>query len=92
MTNKQKLNRIIGVTDWSRDHLADLLDVSNATLGRWLKGRGKMQEKFEKQIDNMFEKIVKPLDCEIDRLSDQVEEEILKTRIKSLKDDDCCEV
>ena len=89
MTSKQKLSRILGVTGWSRDHLADLLGVNNATLTRWTKGRGKMREVAQGKIDMIYDGAVKPLECEMDRLADEVEKKILKGQIKDLEKDDC---
>jgi len=37
----------------------------------------------------MYDKIVEPLLCEIDRLSDVVEKRILKEQIEDLKKNDC---
>lgn len=89
MKPKQKITRILGITGWSKDHLADLLDISNMTLGRWLKGRSIPYADSQAHIDAMYDGIVKPLECEIDRLADGVEKKILKAKILKLDDDNC---
>lgn len=89
MKPKQKLSRILGITGWSRDHVADLLEVSNMTLNRWLKGRSEPQPHLMERIDGMYNGIVAPLECEIDRLRDEVEKKILKSMIINLDEDNC---
>lgn len=89
MKPKHKLDRIMGVTGWTRDHMADLLGVSNMAFRMWLNGRSQPHEASVRKIDAMYEGIVKPLECEIDRLSDAVEKKILKDKIKDLDTDNC---
>ncbi len=72
MKPKLKISRILGVTGWTRDHLADLLGVSNLTVSAWVRGRTLPHSGHMGKIDAMYDGIVKPLECEIDRLSDEV--------------------
>lgn len=89
MGYRQKLNRIIGVTGWSRDHLADLLGVSNMSLMRWLKREPKLQKEHAAKVDQIYDGTVKVLACEIDRLADEVEKKMLSAQMKDLDKDNC---
>ena len=90
MNHKQKLNRILGITGWSQDKLADLMMVSNGALRRWLKGREVRQEVNITRINWLYDELVIPFLCDIEQKADDVEKTLLKTRIKSLADDNVC--
>ena len=89
MTYKEKFDRVMGVTGWNRGQMARLLGVNYFTVRRWMKSRVKPRSAYAERIDMMYEGIVVPLLCEIDRLSDVVEKKILQEQIRGLKDDDC---
>ena len=89
MTYKEKFDRVMGVTGWNRGEMARLLGANYFTVARWMKRKFKPTNAYASKIDLMYEGIVKPLECEIDRLSDEVEKKILKMHIEDLKKDDC---
>ena len=89
MTYKQKVDRVMGVTGWSKGHLARLLGVSYFTVRHWTKTKARPRDAYIGKIDLIYDEIVKPLECEIDRLSDEVEKKILHEQIEDLKKDDC---
>ncbi|MCL1839476.1 hypothetical protein FWF89_00525 [Candidatus Saccharibacteria bacterium] len=89
MTYKEKFDRVMGVSGWNRGKIARLLGVNYFTVRRWTKTKAKPRSAYAEKIDLMYDGIVKPLECEIDRLSDIVEKRILKEQIKDLKKDDC---
>ena len=90
MSPKHKLNRILGVTGWSQDKLADLMMVSNSALRCWLKGNDVRQAANTARINWLYEELVAPFLCDIEQKSDDVEKYLLKARIKSLSDDNTC--
>jgi transcriptional regulator with XRE-family HTH domain len=83
MNYKQKLKRIMEITGWTQDHLADLLDVSNSGFRKWFK-RSLPRAESSATIDELYEKIVVPVECEIRRLAGETEKEILRRKIKSI--------
>jgi transcriptional regulator with XRE-family HTH domain len=87
---KQKLLRILGISGWSRDKLADLLQVSNNSLNSWVRGTATPHTTHCGKIDEIYNELVTPLFCEIETLADQVEKRLLKDRIKHLPDDNLC--
>ena len=89
MTYKEKFDRVMGVTGWNRGQMARLLGVNYFTVRRWATTKTKPRSAYAEKIDLMYEGIVQPLVCEIDRLSDAVEKKILKGQIEDLKKDDC---
>ena len=90
MNYKQKLARIIGITGWSRDRLADMLDVSNGTLNRWIKGRAIKQAGRADKIDFLYKELVLPFECEIEMRANAAEKKLLKARIGRLSDGAVC--
>jgi transcriptional regulator with XRE-family HTH domain len=86
MNTKQKLIRLLGVTGWSQDKLADLLQVSNNTLSAWVKGKSEPHARHVAVIDKIFADLSAILP-EIDRVADQIEKDLLQTRIQHLPDD-----
>jgi len=89
MTYNEKLSRVMGVAGWNRGQMARLLGANYFTIGRWMKRKFVPSDAYASKINLMYEGIVKPLECEIDRLSDIVEKKILKEQIEDLKKDDC---
>ena len=89
MTYKEKFDRVMGVTGWNRGHMARLLGANYFTIARWMRRKFAPTDAYASKIDMMYDGIVKPLECEIDRLSDAVEKRILKEQIEDLKKDDC---
>ena len=89
MTYKEKFDRVMGVTGWNRGQMARLLGANYFTIVRWMRHRFDPTNAYASKIDLMYDGIVKPLECEIDRLSDEVEKKILKDKIEDLKADDC---
>jgi transcriptional regulator with XRE-family HTH domain len=87
---KQKLVRILGISGWSRDKLADLLRVSNNSLNSWARGKSAPHTTHAAKIDSIYADLVEPLLCEIETIADQVEKRLLKDRIKRLPDDNIC--
>jgi transcriptional regulator with XRE-family HTH domain len=83
---KQKLQRILEITGWTREHLADLLYVSDRGLGKWLKRRSMPNEENAQVIDELYDAIVVPLECQIAEVRDGAEQRILKKRIADLGD------
>jgi transcriptional regulator with XRE-family HTH domain len=95
MTNispKQKLNRILGISNWSRDKLADLLQVSNNSLNSWLRGDSQPHATHSAKISEIYKALVEPLLCEIETIADKVEKSLLAARIKNLPADNICKV
>jgi transcriptional regulator with XRE-family HTH domain len=86
MNTKQKLTRLLGVTGWSQDKLADLLQVSNNTLSAWVKGKAEPHARHTALIDKIFADLSVILPA-IDRVADEVEKDLLQTRIHHLPDD-----
>jgi transcriptional regulator with XRE-family HTH domain len=91
-STKQKLTRILGISNWSRDKLADLLQVSNNSLNSWLSGTSQPHATHTANIDQIYAELVAPLLCEIETLADKVEKSLLKDRINHLPDDNVCKV
>jgi len=90
MKYNKKLEQILAFTGWSRDHFADLLDVSNNSFNSWINGHSEPRDKNKTTIDNIYDKIVVPYVCELEQKADEVEKEILKQKIKNLPDDNIC--
>jgi transcriptional regulator with XRE-family HTH domain len=90
MNHKHKLGRILGITGWSRDRLADMLDVSNGALGRWLRGRRIKHQHNADDIDYLYTEIVEPLLCQIEPRATSAEKHLLKARIARMKDNRHC--
>jgi transcriptional regulator with XRE-family HTH domain len=90
LTYKRKLARILGISDWSRDKLADLLEISNNTLDGWLNGRSEPKPTHAGKIDRVYDELVLPLLCEIEQIADKVEKRLLSERIKHLPDNNIC--
>ena len=84
LTPKQQLIRIVGVTGWSRDHLADLLGISNFSMSRYLSGLRKPTPEVVEKISYLYAAIIIPLDCDILRLRNTAEKHLLSTRIRNL--------
>jgi transcriptional regulator with XRE-family HTH domain len=92
VSSKQKLIRILGISGWSRDKLADLLEVSNNSLNAWVRGNSTPHTTHAGKIDEIYAALVTPLLCEIEALADKVEKRLLKERIKHLPDDNTCKI
>ena len=90
MNQKQKLNRILGITGWSRDRLADMLDISNGTLNRWCKGKKIKHDRHVAHIDWLYSELVEPLECEIERRANQAEKRLLEARANRIPDSASC--
>ena len=90
MNQKQKLTRILGLTNWSRDRLADMLDISNGTLKRWLKGKTIKHPRYIAHIDWLYSEIVEPLECEIESRAITAEQRLLKSRLDRLDNNRIC--
>ena len=90
MNHKQKLTRILGLTGWGQERLAYLMMINRGTMSRWLKGKPVRQEANITKIDWLYTELVEPFVCEIEERSDKVEKQLLKSRIKSLADDNVC--
>ncbi|MCL2038665.1 hypothetical protein FWG86_02065 [Candidatus Saccharibacteria bacterium] len=87
---KHKLSRILQITNWSHDRLADMLDISNGTLRRWLKGRTIKHPKYIAHIDWLYSDIVEPLECEILTRSNRAEKRLLQSRASRIPDPTSC--
>ena len=57
-TDKEKLKKILEVTECSRSELARLLEVRYKTIYRWLDKEVKPQERQSRDIDQLFKKYV----------------------------------
>jgi predicted transcriptional regulator len=90
LTYKQQLSRILGVTGWSRDHLSDLLGISNFALSRYLKNRRIPASELAERIVWLYKSIVVPVDCEITKLKNTAETTILTRHIETLKTGGVC--
>ena len=82
---KQQLSRLLGVTGWSRDHLADLLNISNFSFNRYLSGLRKPAPELAEKITYLYTAIIAPLECDILRLRNTAEKHLLTTRLQSLR-------
>jgi transcriptional regulator with XRE-family HTH domain len=92
INHKQKLLRLLGTTNWSRHHLADLLGISTFSLSRYLRGMRSPKPAHLQKIDFLYAAIIEPLECEIESLKNKAEKDILKSRMKDLsKQSDICE-
>jgi transcriptional regulator with XRE-family HTH domain len=89
---KQKLIRILGVSGWSRDKLADLLGVSNNSLGAWVRGGSAPHAGHAGRVDGVYEELVGSLICKIEARADKVEKRLLSERIEHLPDNNACGV
>ena len=82
---KQQIKRILELTSWSRDYLADMLEISNFSLGRYLSGLRKPPEAVVEKTTFLYTEIVVPLECEITRLKNTAEQKLLADRLRTLK-------
>ncbi|MCL2085558.1 helix-turn-helix transcriptional regulator [Candidatus Saccharibacteria bacterium] len=73
-----KIQRILALSDWTQDHMADLLGVSNITMSWWARGRRTPKERYITRIDFMYEGIVVPHEAGLRESADRVEREILE--------------
>jgi transcriptional regulator with XRE-family HTH domain len=87
-----KLIQVLAFANWTQDHLADLLNVSNNTLNGWVNGRTEPRSAHAELIDEIWGEIVEPYVCELETRADEIEKRLLKERIKHLPDDDVCKV
>ncbi|MCL2038770.1 hypothetical protein FWG86_02640 [Candidatus Saccharibacteria bacterium] len=90
MTESNKVNRILGVSGWSRDRLAGVLGTNGRTLRRWAKGSKVRSEVMAGRIDWVYGELVEPLECEILRRAAVVEKEMLKRRLAGLPKGEVC--
>jgi len=92
MKYSKKLVQVLAFTGWSQDHLADLLGVSNNTFNSWVNGNSLPHQRNAGLIDEIYDKIVAPYICELERKADEVEKEILRQKIVDLPKDNVCPV
>ena len=90
MNYKEKIKKILVFSGWTKDHLADLVEVANGTLGSWAKGDTEPKNEHAVLIDTIFDKLVEPYLCELEKRSDAIEKTILQAKIKHLPDDNIC--
>jgi Helix-turn-helix. len=90
MKYSKKLNQILAFTGWTRDKLADLIDVANGTLGSWVNGKTSPKGGHAELVDDIYDKIVAPYICELEAKADAVEKEILKQKIQDLPSNNIC--
>ena len=90
MTPKQKLNRIMGVTGWTRKKMARLAGASEKSVWLWSKGRPVGQAVHAERIDWSYKEIVEPFVCEIEKRADEAEKKMLQREIKGLADNNIC--
>ncbi|GHU81532.1 hypothetical protein FACS1894191_8480 [Clostridia bacterium] len=86
---KQQLTRLLGITNWSRHHLADLLEITTFSFNRYLSGHRKPKPETQEKIDTLYNKIIPPLECEIETLRNKAEKSLLSSRIKTLSTPTC---
>ena len=89
-TPKQKLNRIMGTTGWTRKKMARLVGASERSVWMWSKGRPIGQVVHTERLDWLYVEIIKPFICDIEKRADVAEKKILQREIKSLADDNVC--
>jgi transcriptional regulator with XRE-family HTH domain len=92
MREKQKLKRILGVSGWTHDKLADLMGVNNSTFSSWVRGESKAREAHVEKINWIYGELVEPLVCEIERRSDLVEKRLLEERVRGVAEDNVCKI
>jgi hypothetical protein len=78
-----KINKILAFSGWTRDRLADLLQVSNFTMGRWLRG-GKPKVESAEIIDELYGLLVEPFVADLEVRADKIEKKLLQKRIARL--------
>ena len=89
-TTKQKLNRIMGVTGWTRKKMARLVGASERSVWLWSKGRPIGQVVHMERIDWLYAEIVEPFICDIEKRADVAEKKMLQREIKGLADNNIC--
>jgi DNA-binding XRE family transcriptional regulator len=72
------ISRILGITGWTQDHLADLLDVSTPTMNSWANGKSEPKGAHAEKLYKVFDEIVKPLQCQTEQIADRVEKKLLQ--------------
>lgn len=82
---KQQITRLLGVTGWTRHHLADLLGVTTFSLSRYASGLRKPSGDAIIKLGYLFSTVVAPLECEITRLRNSAEKSLLTARISDLR-------
>ena len=90
MSYKDKISKILAFSGWTKGHLADLVNVTNNTIGSWSHGYTEPKDEHAVLIDTIFEKLVKPFLCDLEKRSDAIEKTILETKIKDLPKDNLC--
>lgn len=90
MTTKHKINRILGVTNWSKGKLANLIGASNGSVWLWSKGKQQPKDQTLQKIDWLYKELVEPFICEIETRAEAAEEKLLKAKIKDLSSDNIC--
>jgi transcriptional regulator with XRE-family HTH domain len=85
-----KLVQVLAFTNWTQDHLADLLNVSNNTLNAWVNGRSEPHSAHAELVDKIWREIVEPYLCELETKADEVERAILRRKIRDLPKDNMC--
>jgi hypothetical protein len=59
-------------------------------LDGWLGGKSEPKPTHAGKIDGVYDELVVPLACEIERVADKVEKRLLSERIRRLPDDNMC--
>jgi transcriptional regulator with XRE-family HTH domain len=90
MVTKQKINRIMGMTGWTREKLARLMGVSGRSIWAWSKGQAVRLPEHAERLDWLYGELVEPFVCEIEARADAVEKKLLQDKIKNLADDNIC--
>ena len=88
---KKKLGRILGISGWSKDRMADLLEVSNNSFNAWVRGDSEPKVERGLKIDEIYDELVRPLLCKIEDVTDKIEKRLLEEQIGRLRDDNICE-
>ena len=90
MKYNEKINKILAFSGWTKDHLADLIEVTNNTLGNWARGDSAPKDEHAALIDTIFDKLVAPFLCDLEKRSDAIEKTILQAKIRDLPNDNIC--
>lgn len=85
-----KVTRILAFSGWTQDKLADLLDVSNVIVNKWVRGKAIPKGERAEKVNKLFDELVAPYVCELEKKADAVEKEILERKIEHLADNNIC--
>lgn len=92
MDTSKKLTKILAFTGWTQDKMSDLMDINYSTFRSWVKGDNEPREKQAKEIDRIYEEMVEPYVCELEKKADDLERRILRRKIRNLSDDNTCKL